>query len=287
MTRAAKRLCVTPQLNATSTPNGVKVLLPRNTGQDSPNASNNTLPMLDDSRDGSVVSQRDLDQVKDILNARISEQQNEIATLSRKYEDLKTLVMEMIQNGTQEKAKVRKLPPALSTHVHLAYEGLGVDINWRFSESYKTEHNKDVKMKVFSSLQTSKVEYEEKLMFRAIYRYFENLKRQEKEGTESKIAKRRTTRRHRLFLARDKVIKEGNDAELWQHACANVMSDEETDDEGPVKIRVFRRPDWRIDEFNELIDRIDSTLLQEKRIYGTPSTRRVYIAKLPQALVNG
>ncbi|XP_066924648.1 uncharacterized protein [Clytia hemisphaerica] len=58
MTRAAKRLCVTPQLNATSTPNGVKVLLPRNTGQDSPNASNNTLPMLDDSRDGSVVSQR-------------------------------------------------------------------------------------------------------------------------------------------------------------------------------------------------------------------------------------
>lgn len=66
--------------------------------------------------------------MKDILNARISEQQNEIATLSRKYEDLKTLVMEMIQNGTQEKAKVRKLPPALSVRSYFDHLTIEFDL---------------------------------------------------------------------------------------------------------------------------------------------------------------
>ncbi|XP_066923626.1 uncharacterized protein [Clytia hemisphaerica] len=291
MPRAAKRPLV---LNATSTPNGVKVLLPRGQNQEtSPNMRNNniddTLPILDDStsRDDSQITQRELDQVKDALNAKIIKQQKDMETLERKYEDLKVLVMEIYAREEQNKVKEkdRKLPPALSTHVHLAYDGLSVDTIWNFNESYRSKHNKEIKMKVYNSLRTSKVDYEEKLTFRAIYRYFENLKRQEKEGPDTKTTKRRTTRRHRLFLARDKVEKEGDDAELWQHACANVMSDEETDDEGPTTTHVFRRHDWRTDAFNDLIDRIDASVLQISRNYGTPSTRKFQIAKLPAALV--
>lgn len=277
-------------MNATSTPKGLRVVLPRNQSQEtSPELrksnTDDELRRLDDSVD--EVTQRDLDQLKDTLLAKIFEQNATIQKLTREVGDLRTILMEIhdTQNQNQPKKKDRKLPPALSTHVHLAYDGLGMDVNWKFAETYKSKHNKEIKMQVFESLKTSKVEYEEGLMFKAIYRYFENLKRQEKEGVETKTTKRRTTRRHRLFLARDKVIKEGEDAELWQYASANVMSDEETDDEGPAKKRVFRRPEWRNDEFNSLVDRIDSAILEDQRNYGDPSTRKVQIARLPKPLV--
>ena len=87
-----------------------------------------------------------------------------------------------------------------------------------------------------------------------------------------------------LFEVRNKVLKEGAYAELWELANANVMSDVETDDEGPAPKRVFRRPAWRSEEFNNLVGRIDA-FLEVERNYGEPSERRVTLTKMPAPLV--
>jgi len=45
---------------------------------------------------------------------------------------------------------------------------------------------------------------------------------------------------------------EGEDKELWSLANASIMSDQETDNEGPVKRMVFHRPDWRSERLTNL-----------------------------------
>jgi len=73
---------------------------------------------------------------------------------------------------------------------------------------------------------------------------------------------------------------EGEDKELWSLANASIMSDQETDNEGPVKQMVFHRPDWRSERFNELVRRIDESLGLERFYSDEPSRRKVDLTKL-------
>ncbi|XP_066923625.1 uncharacterized protein [Clytia hemisphaerica] len=116
MPRAAKRPLV---LNATSTPNGVKVLLPRGQNQEtSPNMRNNniddTLPILDDStsRDDSQITQRKAKTAKRSINRRKHYRQD----MKRKIKQRKGKAKEQMKhNLINAKKELKKLKNELIT----------------------------------------------------------------------------------------------------------------------------------------------------------------------------
>ena len=58
------------------------------------------------------------------------------------------------------------------------------------------------------------------------------------------------------------------------------MSDVESDTDGATK---HKRPSWRTDKFNEVVDRLDLSLQKIPRLRGSPSKRN--IAKVKSILL--
>ncbi|XP_057302909.1 uncharacterized protein LOC130637355 [Hydractinia symbiolongicarpus] len=73
----------------------------------------------------------------------------------------------------------------------------------------------------------------------------------------------------RTYNARDKVLKEDNDLDVWSKINVCAKSDEDEDEEGN---KIFRSLPWRTEEVSDLIRRCDMAL-EVIRKYGEPSER--------------
>jgi len=291
-----------PIPNASSTPKGVRVLMPRNKNVDGDEHNNTTAAAVPSNRSinmsgiagldehGSTIL-REIDNLKDNLTDRISKIGESVEIVPRLQEevvDLRAkleLVTEQLKKTNQKSKKERKLPNGVSRLVHDMYRNIGSDENaWKFGESYKSAHNNMVSANLLTLLSEMQLDYSSDDFSRAIKRYFDHLKRETKTPDATKIRRRRNSRRHRLFNARNNLPKVGEDLALWSFANVDAMSDEETDDERRRK--VFKRPAWRSCQFNTLVERIDEAL-GLKRVYSEdPPNRTFDFEKIPEEIMD-
>jgi len=281
-----------PHANVTSTPNGLRVLLPAATRRttESASRSNNSINIsgissLDDSEECGPQMLRELGNIKDSIECQVDKKMEEAGErVSTLQDELKALRSEVedLRKANQNKKATRKLPKGLSKTVRMIYNGL--ESGWIIGERYKSSHNVDVSTRALQGVTDLNLEFEVCDINRALYRYFENLKRQDKDGEKFLVVKRRASRRFRLFEAREKVEKFCVDLEMWEKANPFCMSDEETDEEDGYTRKVFRRLPWRNVQFDELVERID-VALGIRRLYSRhPSEREINYSKVPPEL---
>ena len=67
-------------------------------------------------------------------------------------------------------------------------------------------------------------------------------------------------------------------------ASPQVMSDIETDDENH-NLKTFRRPKWRTEQFNDMIQRIDAGLGIVRNYSETPASRVVNLSKVHPEII--
>jgi len=153
---------------------------------------------------------------------------------------------------------------------------LGSENGWHFNKRFTCPENECVNARLKQALIDSTTVCDDRAMRKAIRRYFESQKRKEKlvamspENLLNSLKEnRRTTRRHRLFKQREKLVKDGADTTLWSEVTVWDMSDVETDDDSIVKHRSLV---WRSAEVVDLICRCDASL-EDTRVYGYPSQR--------------
>ena len=77
-----------------------------------------------------------------------------------------------------------------------------------------------------------------------------------------------------LWGKRCEKITSEEESLLWSDVKPCAMSDEETDDEDP-QMPKHRRPSWRSEELNELIDTLDARNSQLHSNKKNPSKKRV------------
>lgn len=214
---------------------------------------------------------------EDRINVQLEEQSRRHQQVERELREEVEELKEEIKRGKKKQFSNRvKVPPAISSSVRHAYAILSTENGWNFAEKLTTATNERVNRAIKVALLDGGIDCEEKVIRRAISRYFESQKRKHKlvdQPPEVYLLKasenRKSTRRHRLFKQRDKILKQGEDLELWDSMTIWDMSDVETDEESVIKHRTLP---WRPFAQNDLVKRCDE-ILQVLRTYGHQSQR--------------
>jgi len=187
---------------------------------------------------------------EDRINLQLEEQARRHEQVERRMrEEMEEMREEMERNKKKKTSNRVKIPPAISSSVRHAYAVMSTENGWNFDEKLTTETNERVNRTIRLALLDGGINSDEKTIRRAIGRYFESQKRKCKlvnQAPEVSLLKasenRKSTRRHRLFKQRDKIVKQGEDLELWSAMTVWDMSDVETDEENTITHRTLP---WR------------------------------------------
>jgi len=196
---------------------------------------------------------------------RVEQQANNTsAAVNSLQEEITELRREINTQNNQSNARI-VLPIELSQQVRDAYQSLKENTPWGLEseDSFNNAQNNKVTSTLIQILKDKDEKlfdrYTAGLVRRACRRYFESLKRQEKESgldnaDEIKRKKRIVNRRHRVFKARNDNVP-ADLQEMWKKMTPECMTDQESDGE----TKVYKRPSFRSDELTNAIVRIDAT----------------------------
>jgi len=286
---------VKPGRNATSTPHGLRVHLPQKKNSPSEQTHNlSGIAPLDDSTN--MVSQRQFDMLKDNFKREFKNVKEEfseeielmklqMAELRQELANVKSDLQESRRNNKSRQRQI-VVPNIVKQHLHLAYQDLDIDNQWVVTRPFSWRKNVEVTRNLVAEVRNMELEgVRDDVILAAAKIYFASQKRNAAENPIAGVKRKLTTRRHRLFRLRSKIVKKAGsvaDKAIWSLASAAVMSDQESDEEagGRKKRFVMRRPDWRGAEMTHLVERVDQAL-GEPRNYGQVSERTIDFNKIP------
>ncbi|KAL9968590.1 hypothetical protein ACROYT_G020699 [Oculina patagonica] len=225
--------------------------------------------------------------------------------LSAELQELKEdrrVLMEKIENSQQENAADDgKIPPEISSDVHLLHNSLSLDRQYKPEQSVLSLHNASVRRELEEQMMNEDKGYPLRLIKRAVVRYYEtkrkiylqklpeNRDKADRQKEENKLR----SRRKRLFSARVKACND-DEKENLQRLTYDYVSDEE-DGNGPNRGSwVVRRPVWRSERVNNLMKRLQGRInncqhedLRPRvpRVEGPPSERQVPRRRVDWALL--
>jgi len=187
------------------------------------------------------------------------------SNITNMVEEMNNLRAEIAALKKNKSKGIVEIPPGLSKSVHVAYGPLKEN-GWNFELKFNSIINEQVNSSILTAIKDGGLDHDLKVVRKATRRYFESQKRRWKlqskspEEIEGKAREnRRAVRRHRLYTQRDKLVKEDEDAHLWEQATVWHMSDVETDEENETRL-VYKSIPWRSDDLSDLILRCDNAL---------------------------
>ncbi|KAK3744043.1 hypothetical protein QZH41_011921, partial [Actinostola sp. cb2023] len=159
-----------------------------------------------------------------------------------------------------------RIPPEVSSEVHLIYDKLAENERFKPQESMLSAHNASVRLFLEEQIIAKNKGFSVKYIKRAVVRYYEtkrklflqSLPQNKEKTTKAMLDNKIRSRRKRLYGARVKVAQ-GSDLDAVKELTYHYVSDEENGENDNKGKWIVRAPAWRSEEANSLMKQ-----LQEK-----------------------
>ncbi|XP_065907259.1 uncharacterized protein [Dysidea avara] len=151
--------------------------------------------------------------------------------------------------------RCKRTPPDLQYKIRVLHSNFDETNQFHCHERIDGEHNNRIVSIMIKELHK---DYPIQQIRDGCRTYKKTLQSKEKDKSIETMKKTRIrSRQQRIYDRRNKVVKNSRSSrikKLWKHVTAEMMTEEESDDEGGF---VRHRQSWRSDDFNKLMDHLD------------------------------